>query len=215
MSEPCESDSAVSGPVGSSPSASVSGGRGRPGRSRPAPAGLPARDGPSEGEEEEEAEGPDTVGRATKDTEDTEDTGDAAPEGAAPEGAAPEGAAPEDAEAEVGKAEVGERGVRDGTEGPEGRCAGREVRAGCPAAGREGAPWCGGDAVPEGAEAVPWVEAEAETGTKAEAEGAVDGLDQGDSGPHAEAWPPGRTAAPNPMKSPVARIVAAHSHGVT
>jgi hypothetical protein len=143
------------------------------------------------------------VGRTTKDTEDTEDTGDAAPE---------------DAEAEVGKAEVGEAGVRDGTEGPEGpegRCAGREVRAGRPAAGREGAPWCGGDAVPEGAEAVPWVEAEAETGTKAEAEGAVDGLDQGDSGPHAEAWPPGRAAAPSPMKSPVARIVAAHSHGVT
>lgn len=63
--------------------------------------------------------------------------------------------------------------------------------------------------------------AKTETGAKAErgVEGAMDGLDNGDNGPHAEAWPPGRTAAPSPMSSPVARIAArigaAPSHGVT
>lgn len=212
MSEP-----SASGPVVSSPSTSVSCRCGRPGRSRPSPAALPARDGSSEGEGEggsddtDGADGSDTAGSVTNDTEEAE------------------------AEAECGEAGRGETGVRDGLDGldcPEGRSGGLDGREECPAAGREaagreaagreGPPWSGVDAVPEGAEAVPWVatevateaEAVAEAGASAEVEveGAEDGLD---NGPHAEAWPPGRTAAPSPMSSPVARIVATHSHGVT
>lgn len=137
VSGPSVSGPSVSGRAVSSPSTSVSCRCGRPGRSRPSPAGLPARDGRSEGEGGGETDDSDTSGSVMKDTEDPE------------------------AEAEDGEAEDGETGVRDGfgtLDGPDGRSGGRDGRDGrdeCPAAGREEVPWSGGDAVPEGAEGVP------------------------------------------------------------